>query len=178
MHDRGLSRLIEERLISAASSIGPSEEELPLAIDVVSRFAALFWISVDEDGAWYEDCTVALKAGDSWQPCTEGGGHGDDWETPWRPPAEGWKGQPMAIFGSAGMDLPDEADEIVQVRGLYGFATPQVTSIRVNQGSDSRLIGMASPAGAFVVVITGAEALELQGLDDHGQIVGQLSIST
>jgi hypothetical protein len=176
VHGWDLSHLIEERVISDASSIGPDEEEVPLAIDVVGRFAALFWFSVDEVGAWSEDCAVALKTGDSWWPCTEGGGHGNGWETPWRPPAEGWKGQPIAIFGSVWMDLPDEADEMVEVRGLYGFATPQVASIRVNQGSDSRQIGIASPAGAFVVVVTGAEAVELQCLDDHGQLVGRLSV--
>ena len=62
---------------------------------------------------------------------------------------------------------------MVWVRGLYGFASDRVASIRVTQGPMSRVIEVSSPAGAFVVITIGTEIAELQALDSDGLEIGR-----
>jgi glyoxylate utilization-related uncharacterized protein len=76
------------------------------------------------------------------------------------------------------MDLPNVGDEMVLVRGLYGFATEHVAIIRVTQGGQARAVEVTSPAEAFVVVVIGEDAVQLQGLDKHGHEIGHPSLSS
>lgn len=68
MRDRNLSRMLEERIISDAPHIKAARDDRPRAIDVLGRFAAIFWVTVDEQGGWWvEDCAVAFKTDGAWR---------------------------------------------------------------------------------------------------------------
>jgi hypothetical protein len=171
-----LSEIIDQRVISKASFIEPTRDLLPVAIDTVGRFAVVYWLGIEEQGEWVEECSIALRTGDTWSETTRGGGHGEGWETPWRPPSDGWNGRALVVGGSSGMDLPNDGDQMVLVRGVYGFVSEQVRAIRSTQGGASRVVDVASPVGAFVVLLIGEDSAELQGLDSDGQAIGQATI--
>ena len=53
------------------------------------------------------------------------------------------------------------------------LSDPAVTAVRVNAASGERTVEVASPVGAFVVLVAGDGAVEFQGLDAAGLGVGQ-----
>ncbi len=169
-----LSEVIEACLISGASEIVPTEDEPVRAVDVLGRFAAVYRFSVDESGAWFQECTVAFRDGDgTWRETSAGGSHGDGREVPWRSSSQTLDGHTISVFGSAGLDLPDERERMVFVRGIYGFSDPAVRALRVGAASGKRVVEVKSPAGAFVVIVVGQSAVDLQGLDHAGAEIGQ-----
>jgi len=169
-----LSEVIEGRLISDASEIVATLDEPVRAIDLLGRFAAVYRFSADDDGAWFEECVLAVKTGDGqWVPSGAGGSHGEGWELPWRPSSLTLDGRTVWVFGSAGGDLIDDDDRPVFVRGIYGFVEPQVRAIRVSSEDGERTVAVTSPVGAFVVLVRGEGAVELQGLDEAGANLGQ-----
>lgn len=173
MTDSVLSRVIEGRLISAAPEIVPGGTDLR-AVDVVGRFAAVFRFAVGKRGDYWTDCVIAMRTSPgAWQETTGGGSHGDC-DVPFRPSRQLLGGRSVSIWGSAGMELPeDNADDaMILVRGLYRFVTPEVRGIRVRSNGEERNVAVESPAGAFVVVILGSGFAELQGLDDSGKVTG------
>lgn len=166
--------IIEHHSISQSTFITPGDDDPVRAIDVLGRFAAIYRLAVDEHGAWYDDCEIAVKTSDGWRETNSGGGHGFGWRTPWRPASEGWNGCPLAIMGSFAGELPetDEGDDMVLVLGRYGFATDRVAAIKVTQGTGTRIVDVTSPAGAYVVITIGTDHVELQGLDNHRLPIG------
>ena len=174
VHRPTLSEVIEGALISSAADIAPTEDEPVRAIDVLGGVAALFRFSIDGTGAWFEECSIALRAADgTWKQSTGGGSHGDGWKGPRRPSTRTLDGHTISIFGSVGLDRPDEKGDMVFVRAIYGFSDPVVRALRVNAASGERTVKVASPAGAFVVLVAGDGAVEFQGLDAAGLGVGQ-----
>jgi hypothetical protein len=152
----------------------PTEDEPVRAVDVLGPYAAVYRFSVDESGAWFENCTIALKdSDDRWQETTAGGAHGGGWEVPWRPSSLTLDGHTVSVFGTAGMHLPDEQDRTVFVRGIYGFADMAVRWLRVTSEAGQRTVEVNSPAGAFVVVVLGDGAVDLHGLDQRGADLGE-----
>ena len=51
---------------------------------------------------------------------------------PWRPSSRIFDGRSVCVFGSAGIDLPDEEERMVLVRGIYGFCEPTVRAFHVS----------------------------------------------
>ncbi|HVX20175.1 MAG TPA: hypothetical protein VHB02_02385 [Acidimicrobiales bacterium] len=175
MTDWTVSQDIEGRLISDASEVVPGVDDLR-AVDVVGRFAALFRFGVGQGGRWSADCTIAERISPGiWQERGSGGSIGAGCHPPFRPSRQLFGGHSLSIWGSAGSELlrdPDDEETMVLVRGLYGFATPEVRGVRVRSGGTERTLAIESPAGAFVVVILGWGGTELQGTDDRGTEVG------
>jgi hypothetical protein len=154
---------IEGRVISDAPEIVPGSDDLR-AIDVLEPFAALFRFGVGHGGGWSVDCSIAKRISpEGWFEMTGGGGMGAGYEVPFRPSRDKFGGSSLSIFGSSGMHLDDHRDAVVLVRGLYGFAAPEVRSILVRSGSEKRTVAVDSPAGAFVVVVVGKNDVELHG---------------
>lgn len=173
-----LSEVIERRLISGDSELVSTEDELVRAIDVVGRFAAMYRFSMDENGDWYDDSTLAIKtSGRQWLAAGSGGSYGVGCEVPWRPSMETLGGHTVAIFGSAGSEQEDERGELVFVRTLFGFVDGSVGSLRACSANGERTLAVDSPAGAFVVLVMGESAVELQGIDLAGNHVGQPATS-
>jgi hypothetical protein len=171
---RALSEVIDGRLISGGSGIVPTDDEPVLAVDVLGCFAAVYRFSVDHGGAWFADCTVALRIAEgTWRDAGSGGTRGAGWKVPWRPSRETLDDRAIAIFGSIGRDLADEQDRPVFVRAIYGFVDPTVRSLHLSAASGERAVEVESPAGAFAVVVLGESAVELQGLGETGADVGQ-----
>jgi hypothetical protein len=174
MARQSLTEIIGGRLISDAPEIFPTVDEPVRAIDVLEPYGAVYRFSVAESGAWFEECSIALKGPDGlWTETTAGGSHGDSWDVPWRPSFDTLDGHTVSIFGSAGMELPYEDDRVVFVRGVYGFADRAVRSLHISAATGERAFELDSPVGAFVVLVLGESSVELQGLDSSGAEVGQ-----
>jgi hypothetical protein len=170
--DRILSQDIEGRLISDASEIVPGVDDLR-AVDVLGRFAALYYFGVGQGGAYSADCAIALRVSPGgWQETTGGGIFGGGLDVPFRPSRQRSGGHFVSTFIVAGMDLPDDLNNLVLVRGAGGFAIPEVRSIGVRSDREDRTVPIESPSGAFVVVVLGEGSAELQGQDERGREVG------
>ncbi len=155
MIDRILSQDIEGRLISEAPEIVLGVDDLR-AVDVVGRFAALFYFGVGQGGGYSADCAIALQISPgAWRETNSGGTFGVGLEVPFRPSRQEFGGHCLSTFISTGMELPDDEDNMVMVHGVGGFATPEVRSIRVRSRREERTVPMESPSGAFVVVVLG-----------------------
>lgn len=167
-----LSEIIEGELIAGDSEIHPTEDEPVRAIDVLEPYAAVYRFSADAGGAWFASCSLARMADDgSWQDRGSSGTHGDALELPWRPSSRTLNGHTIAIFGSGGKDIGEGSSTFV--RSIFGFADPSVCRLRVSNTTAERIIKVCSPVGAFAVLTFGESAVELQGLDENGALVGQ-----
>ena len=80
-------------------------------------------------------------------------------------------GHSIAIFGSGGMDVGEGTSTFL--RSIFGFADPSVRHLRISGATGERIIEVRSPVGAFVVLLLGESAVELQGLSETGEDVGQ-----
>jgi len=117
-----LSDIIEGRMIADDSEILPAEDEPVRAIDVLEPYAAVFRVSVDESGAWFANCALALRTGDgSWRDTGSSGTHGSGWKLlPWRPSSRTLDGNTLVILGSGGLDVGDSPGTFL--RSIFGFA--------------------------------------------------------
>ncbi len=159
-----ISEIIERRLISGDPEIVPTADEPVRAVDVLGPFAAVYRFSVGRNRSWFEDCSIALRTGrGSWRETTSGSARGEGRDVPWRPSSRIFDGRSVCVFGSAGIDLPDEEERMVLVRGIYGFCEPTVRALRVSSGGRERIVDITSPVGAFVVVVTGEGFVMVQG---------------
>ncbi len=167
-----LSEIIDGQLIAGDSEIHPTEDEPVRAIDVLEPYAAVYRFSADASGAWFANCTLAYRTDDgSWRDSGSSGTHGDALELPWRQSSPTLNGHSIAIFGSGGMDVGEGTSTFL--RSIFGFADPSVRRLRVSAATGERIIEVRSPVGAFVVLLLGESAVELQGLNETGEDVGQ-----
>ena len=109
-----ISEIIERRLISGDPEIVPTADEPVRAVDVLGPFAAVYRFSVGRNRSWFEDCSIALRTGrGSWRETTSGSARGEGRDVPWRPSSRIFDGRSVCVFGSAGIDLPDEEERMV-----------------------------------------------------------------
>jgi len=167
-----LSEIIDGQLIASDSEIYPTEDEPVRAIDVLGPYGAVFRFSADEGGAWYASCAVACRADDgSWRDTGSSGTHGAPLELPWKPSSRTLNGQTIAIFGSGGMDVGEGTSTFL--RSIFGFVDPSVRHLRVSDTTRERVIEVSSPVGAFAALVLSGSAVELQGINEAGEDVGQ-----
>ena len=81
-------------------------------------------------------------------------------------------GRSVCVFGSAGIDLPDEEERMVGWRRRdLRVLRANGASFRVKLGWRERIVDITSPVGAFVVV-DGGRLCDGAGLDIVGGNVG------
>ncbi len=161
-------------MISGTAEIVPTADEPVRAVDVLGRFAAVFRFAVAAGGGYSADGALALRTGpETWLETCSGGSIGGGLKVPFRPSPEDFGGHSLSVFGSAGMDLPDDQDQMVLVSAIFGFAIPEVRSVRVRTQSRVRTVVLDSTAGAFVVAVVGEGDVELQGLDERSVEIGR-----
>ena len=69
------------------------------------------------------------------------------------------------------MDVGDGTSTFL--RSIFGFVDPSVRHLRVRAATAERVIEVRSPVGAFAVLVLSVSAVELQGLNEAGENVGQ-----
>lgn len=167
-----LSEIIDGWMIAGDSEIRPTEDEPARAIDVLEPYAAVYRFSADADGTWYANCALARRADDgSWRDTGSSGTHGAALELPWKPSSRTLNGHTIAIFGSGGMDIGEGTSTFL--RSIFGFVDPSVRHLRVSAATAERVIEVRSPVGAFAVLVLSESAVEMQGLNEAGEDVGQ-----
>ena len=167
-----LSEIIDGRLIADDSEMYPSDDEPVRAIDVLEPYAAVYRFSADEGGLWYASCALACRADDgAWRETGSSGTHGAALELPWKPSSQTLNGHTIAIYGSVGMDVGDGTSTFL--RSIFGFVHPSVRHLRVRTATSERVIEVRSPVGAFAVLVLSDSAVDLQGLNEAGEDVGQ-----
>src|SRR5688572_13587762 len=131
---------------SAPELVEQSSEELPvLAVDRWGSFAAAFRFAVFTGGEWYADALYARLTDGRWDELGSGGSHGDGWDTPWRPPTDGWRGDVLYVMGSGGLDVQDEHDILRELLVVYGFVSPAVKTIEITGPAYARAVDVISP---------------------------------
>lgn len=168
-----LTEVIDGRMISTERRIGPTTDEPVRAIDVLGDHAAVFRFSISDHGNWFVNCTMARRSpSGSWEENGGGGTHGADWSIPWEQGDDFEESSPILVLGYNVRNVSIVEDEMTFVRAVYGFAAPQVRSLRVRSDRRDRIVSLESPSGAFVAMALGEGAITLQGLDLQGRQLG------
>jgi hypothetical protein len=155
------------------AEIVASGDEPFLAVDTFREWGSAFRFGVNERGEFLAEALHAhLIAPGRWDEMGSGGSRGSDWETPWRPPRDGWDGEPILQLGSSGLTVEDQAEEEFSLLAHFGFVIERVAGLAISQDGVDRLVRVDSPVGAFVVCTVGRGPAVLTGLDDSGEPVG------
>jgi hypothetical protein len=148
-------------------------DESILAVDAIRNWAAAFRFHVNSKGQFSAEAIYAQRGTDGeWDEMGSGGTHGDGWETPWLPTAEGWDGEPLLLMGSSGLDVEDEDERLLSLDATFGFASTRVVKLTVEQDGASRDVVVDSPVGAFVILTVGTGPVTVMAIDRAGKAIG------
>jgi hypothetical protein len=145
-----------------------------LAADTYGRWGGLFSFSLAEDGDWFCDCVSAQRdlAG-AWEELGSGGSRGGPWDIPWRPPDEGWGGDPVLVMMVAGLTVFDDDEMELNLRVVGGFVSSSVKGFLVITDGHKRHVPVMSPVGAFAVASVTRQEGSLTPLGPDGARIGR-----
>jgi hypothetical protein len=125
-----------------------------LAIDVLDSWAAVFQLSLQSDG-WYEtNMTLAGRTAGGWEFMTGGGMWGTGWDLPWIRPVDGWPPGHLLSLGTCGIDVELDDGTDRELIAVCGFASLAVEAISVINDAAERII-VPSETGAYIAVGVG-----------------------
>jgi hypothetical protein len=155
------------------AEIGASGDEPILAVDTFREWGAAFRFGVNDRGEFLAEAVYARQISpDEWEEMGSGGGRGSGWETPWRPPLDGWAGEPVLRLGSSGLDVEGQDEQEYALLAHFGFVTERVAGLAISQDGGSRVLRVDSPVGAFVVLTVGSGPSVLTAVNDAGEPIG------
>ena len=145
----------------SGSEVVATSTNTVMAVDAVELWGAVFELQIAAKGSYNEQALIAFRSpGCDWVDLMSGGGHGDGWATPWSPPETGWDHGHLLVSGTTGTTGFVD-DEDFPLTAIYGFASPQVQSVRVEQRSAVERSIEPTSCGAWIVLVVGPEPAAL-----------------
>jgi hypothetical protein len=142
-----------------------------LAVDRWNRWGAAFRFGVSANGDWLTDTILAQRTDAGWRELSRGGARGSGWELPWRPPFEGWSGDPLRCLSAVDLFVYDVDDREHHLQAVCGFAALTVAAVRVEWDEEVHDALVTPPTKAFVGLAGGTGHYVLTALDgDTGQV--------
>jgi hypothetical protein len=133
-----------------------------MAVDVVEPWGAVFQLQIAAKGSYNEQAVVTYRApGGEWTRLMSGDSHGDGWATPWCPPEIGWDFGHLLVTGTTGTTGCTDDDELIALTAVYGFVSPRVQAVRVEQRAEAPRAVEPMSCGAWIVLVVGVEPVDL-----------------